>query len=62
MWGAGYKNSPYHLDAIDMSGTYPEPVYLPFSKFKTMDEVINYPWPSPDDFDYSGYSKSDQAE
>jgi len=53
MWGAGYKNSPYHLDTIDMSGTYPEPVYLPFADFKTMDDVVNYPWPSPDDFDYS---------
>lgn len=53
MWGAGYRNSPYHLDAIDMSGTYPEPVYLPFANFKTMDDVVDYPWPSPDDFDYS---------
>ncbi len=53
MWGAGYKNSPYHLDAIDMGGTYPEPVYLPFADMKTTDEVIEYPWPNPDDFDYS---------
>lgn len=36
-----------------MSGTYPEPVYLPFANFKTMDDVVGYPWPSPDDFDYS---------
>jgi len=53
MWEAGYRNSPYHLDAIDMSGTYPEPVYLPFAEFKTMDEVTNYPWPNSEDFDYS---------
>ena len=53
MWGAGYRNSSYHLDAIDMSGTYPEPVYLPFANFKTMNDVMAYSWPSPDDFDYS---------
>ena len=53
MWGAGYKNSPYHLDAINMSGTYPEPIYLPFADMKTMDEVMKYPWPDPDNFDYS---------
>lgn len=28
MWGAGYRNSPYYLDAIDMSGTYSEPVNM----------------------------------
>lgn len=60
MWGVGYRNCPYHLgvmgahmDSISVSGTYPEPVYMPFAGIKTMDEVTAYPWPNPDDFDYS---------
>jgi len=60
MWGVGYRNCPYHLDvmgahmdSISVSGTYPEPVYMPFAGIKTMDEVAAYPWPNPDDFDYS---------
>ena len=60
MWGIGYRDCPYHLDivgahmdAISVSGTYPEPVYMPFAGIKTMDEVVAYPWPNPDEFDYS---------
>ncbi len=60
MWGVGYRNCPYdldlvgaHMDAISVSGTYPEAVYKPFADIKTMDEVRAYPWPNPDDFDYS---------
>jgi len=47
IWGIGYKNVPYSM------GTYPEAMYLPFRDMKTMDDVKAYPWPSPDDFDYS---------
>ena len=60
MWGIGYRNCPYHLDLMDahvdstsVSGTYPEPVYMPFAGIETMDEVRAYPWPNPDEFDYS---------
>jgi len=60
MWGVGYRNCPYHLDltgahmdSISVSGTYPEAVYMPFAGIKTMDEVEAYPWPNPDDYDYS---------
>jgi len=60
MWGVGYRNCPYHLnpigkhsDTISVSGTYPEAVYKPFAGIETMDEVTAYPWPNPDDFDYS---------
>jgi len=53
MWGVGYRNCPYHLDTIGVSGTYPEAVYKPFAGVKTIDEVTTYPWPNPDDFDYS---------
>lgn len=60
MWGVGYRNCPYHLDLMDahmdsisVSGTYPEAVYMPFAGIKTMDEVRAYPWPDPDDYDYS---------
>jgi len=47
IWGIGYKNVAY------ATGTYPEALELPFAKITTMDEVASYPWPSPDDHDYS---------
>lgn len=47
IWGIGYKNVAY------ASGAYPEAMDLPFRDMKTMDEVLAYLWPSPDDFDYS---------
>jgi uroporphyrinogen decarboxylase len=47
IWSIGYKNVRYSM------GTYPEAMHLPFRDMKTMDEVDAYPWPSPDDFDYS---------
>lgn len=48
IWGAGYRNITY-----GSMGTYSEAVVLPLADLKTMDDVQNYPWPSPDDFDYS---------
>ncbi|MFH1905683.1 MAG: uroporphyrinogen decarboxylase family protein [bacterium] len=48
MWGSGYKHIKH-----GSAGTYDEAVVLPLAELKTMDDVENYPWPTPDDFDYS---------
>jgi uroporphyrinogen decarboxylase len=48
MWGSGYK-WVRHSNA----GTYKESIFLPLSALKTLDDVASYPWPNPDDFDYS---------
>ena len=48
MWGIGYRNVRNEF------GTYSEAVDWPWARFKTLDDVAAYPWPSPDDFDYSG--------
>lgn len=47
IWGVGYINFPYKY------GVYQEAYFLPFRDMCTMDEVEAYPWPSPDDYDYS---------
>lgn len=47
-WGTGYEMVPNNA-----GGTYPEARELPLSRLFTMDEVEAYPWPSPDDYDYS---------
>ncbi len=47
LWGVGYSNVPYE------GGTYSEATELPLAAIKTMEDVANYPWPSPDDYDYS---------
>jgi len=52
MWGSGYK----HIEH-GSAGTYDEAVVLPLADLKTMDDVENYPWPNPDDFDYSGIAE-----
>lgn len=52
MWGAGYKQIKH-----GSAGTYDEAVVLPLAELKTMNDVMNYPWPSPDDFDYSGIAE-----
>ncbi len=49
-WGVGYSNVPYQ------GGTYPEATELPLAELSTMEDVASYPWPSPDDYDYSGIS------
>ncbi len=49
IWGAGYRKVEH-----GQAGTYDEAVILPLADIKTMDDVENYPWPDPDDFDYSG--------
>lgn len=52
IWGAGYKHVEH-----GSAGTYNEAVVLPLAELKTMDDVQNYPWPNPDDFDYSGIAQ-----
>ena len=47
-WGVGYIMFDH-----GHGGAYPEANYLALAKLKTMDDVENYPWPSPDDYDYS---------
>ncbi len=49
-WGVGYSNVPYQ------GGTYPEATELALAEINTMADVASYPWPSPDDYDYSGVS------
>jgi uroporphyrinogen decarboxylase len=49
IWGAGYRKVT-HGEA----GTYDEAVYLPLADLKTMADVERYPWPSVQDYDYSG--------
>jgi len=46
-WGIGYSPKEYR------GGVYYESVELPFALINTTDDVETYPWPSPDDFDYS---------
>ena len=47
IWGAGYRRVDYG------SGYYDEAVYLPLAEIETLEDVERYPWPSPDDYDYS---------
>jgi uroporphyrinogen decarboxylase len=48
MWGIGYRNVRNEF------GTYSEAVDWPWARLKTLDDVAAYPWPSPNDHDYSG--------
>ncbi|MCX7803718.1 MAG: uroporphyrinogen decarboxylase family protein [Planctomycetota bacterium] len=48
MWGTGYRRI-----SNAAQGTYDEAVELPLARLKTLDDVEKYPWPGPDDFDYS---------
>ena len=48
IWGAGYR-----VVRHGSAGSYSEAVVLPLAELKTMDDVRRYPWPSPDDYDYS---------
>jgi len=47
MWGVGYKKIAY------ATGAYDEAHHLPFSKMQSLEEVDAYPWPDPDNYDYS---------
>ena len=48
IWGVGYKNVKNNA-----GGVYKEACDLALARLKTMEDVANYPWPSPDDYDYS---------
>ena len=48
MWGSGYTTVSH-----GQQGAYSEATILPLADLKTMADVESYPWPSPDDFDYS---------
>jgi uroporphyrinogen decarboxylase len=47
LWGTGYRRVAYG------SGAYDEAVVQPLAELATLADVESYPWPSPDDFDYS---------
>lgn len=47
-WGVGYIMFDH-----GHGGAYPEPNYLPLARIETMEDFEAYPWPSPDDYDYS---------
>lgn len=47
-WGVGYMMFDH-----GHGGSYPEPNHLALLEIKTMEDVEAYPWPSPDDYDYS---------
>ncbi len=47
-WGVGYMMFDH-----GHGGAYPEPNHLALAALETMEEVEAYPWPSPDDWDYS---------
>ncbi|NPV09906.1 MAG: hypothetical protein HPY83_18335 [Anaerolineae bacterium] len=47
IWGAGYRR------VFHGSGHYDEAVELPLAQLHTLQDVENYPWPDPDDYDYS---------
>lgn len=48
-WGVGYMMFDH-----GHGGAYPEPNHLALAALNTPEEVEAYPWPSPDDWDYSG--------
>ncbi len=47
-WGVGYVMFDH-----GHGGAYPEANHLALAALTTMEEVEAYPWPSPDDYDYS---------
>ncbi len=51
-WGVGYELVDNHA-----GGLYPEARLLPLAELYTMDDVRNYAWPNPDDFDYSHFAE-----
>jgi uroporphyrinogen decarboxylase len=48
LWGTGYRTVQH-----GSAGAYSEAVVLPLAELRTMEDVERYPWPTPDDFDYS---------
>lgn len=54
-WGVGYTMTRYQ------GGVYPEATELPFATMDSMDQVESYPWPSVDDYDFSGLPEACEA-
>ena len=52
LWGEIYAPQAYGNG--ETGGEYLEASYLPFADIKDPAELSDYPWPSPDWFDYSG--------
>jgi uroporphyrinogen decarboxylase len=52
IWGEGYRCVSH-----GQAGTYSEAVDLALAELQTMDDVAKYPWPTPDDFDYTTISE-----
>ncbi|MEW6400991.1 MAG: uroporphyrinogen decarboxylase family protein [Chloroflexota bacterium] len=50
-WGFGYKTQKYG------TGEYKEQVVWPMADISTPEEVVNYPWPDPDWYDYEWLPK-----
>jgi len=48
IWGAGYRRIEH-----GSAGAYDEAVLLPLADLRSLDDVERYPWPRPDDYDYS---------
>lgn len=48
IWGVPYKHVEHGA-----GGAYDETADFVLARLKTLDDVENYPWPSPDDYDYS---------
>jgi uroporphyrinogen decarboxylase len=53
IWGTGHR-----LVQHGSQGAYLEAVELALAELKTMDDVQAYPWPSADDYDYSGLAEA----
>jgi len=49
IWGTGYV-----LFDHGQGGAYEEPRHLSLAALHTLDDVNAYPWPSPEDYDYTG--------
>jgi uroporphyrinogen decarboxylase len=50
-WGTGYKMIRFE------TGEYPEATYLPFAEMTTLEQVEAHPWPTLDDYDFSGIER-----
>ena len=50
IWGIGTAQIPY----ADGLGVYEEAVVHPLAEARSVEDVEHFPWPSPDDWDYSG--------
>lgn len=53
-WGMGYRKQAYgnHVDG-GAAGVYEEQVVFPLAGAHSISDLQSYPWPSPDEYDYS---------